>query len=31
MPTVTALVAYHLADQASEACGHAMWHHTGPL
>jgi hypothetical protein len=24
-------MAYHLTDQASEAYGHAMWHHTGPL
>jgi hypothetical protein len=31
MPTVTALMAYHLTDQVSEAFGHAMWHHTGPL
>ena len=31
MPTVTALMAYHLTAQVSEAFGHAMWHHTGPL
>jgi len=31
MPTVTALMACHLIDQVSEAFGHAMWHHTGPL
>jgi len=31
MPTLTALMAYHFTDQVSEAFGHAMWHHTGPL